>query len=55
MSDKVEFIREAKYNKEYIVPLDELSKDFIRRMLKKEPKERLTAVEALAHPWFLVS
>jgi len=23
-------------------------------MLRKEPTERLTAVEALAHPWFLV-
>ena len=24
-------------------------------MLKKDPKERLSASEALSHPWFLVS
>lgn len=35
--------------------LDEIPKDFIRRMLKKDPMERLTAAEALSHPWFLVS
>ena len=54
ISDKVEFIRAGNYNTDYIRNIDDVPKDFIRRMLRKEPTERLTAVEALAHPWFLV-
>ncbi|KAL4432623.1 hypothetical protein ABPG74_004916 [Tetrahymena malaccensis] len=54
ISDKIEFIRNAQYNLDYIKDLDDISKDFIRRMLKKDPAERLTASEALSHPWFLV-
>ncbi|KAL4479213.1 hypothetical protein ABPG72_011425 [Tetrahymena utriculariae] len=54
ISDKIEFIRNAQYNQDYIKDLDDISKDFIRRMLRKDPAERLTASEALQHPWFLV-
>ncbi|EAS02451.2 Serine/Threonine kinase domain protein (macronuclear) [Tetrahymena thermophila SB210] len=54
ISDKIEFIRNAQYNQDYIKDLDDISKDFIRRMLRKDPAERLTASEALSHPWFLV-
>lgn len=27
-------------------------KDLITKMLEKDPKKRITAVEAMEHPWF---
>jgi len=32
--------------------VDELAKDFIRKLLVKDPKQRLTAQQAKDHPWF---
>lgn len=55
ISDKIESIRSGSYNTEYIKDIEEVPKDFVRRMLKREPSERLTADSALSHPWFLVN
>jgi calcium-dependent protein kinase len=35
--------------------VSELAKDFINKLLKKDPSERLTAKEALDHIWFKVT
>ena len=32
--------------------VSDLAKDFIRHLLVKDPKERLTAQQAIEHPWF---
>lgn len=32
--------------------VSDLAKDFIQHLLVKDPKERLTATEAMEHPWF---
>lgn len=47
-------IKKGKYDtlsKEYI-SLSENAKDLINKLLKYNPKERITAKEALRHPWF---
>ena len=35
------------------VTLSDLAMDLIGKMLTKEPKKRITATEALQHPWIL--
>lgn len=42
-------VRNVIYNEPYY--LSEGIKDFIRGLLKKNPKERMTINEALNHPW----
>ncbi|KAL7748262.1 Calcium/calmodulin-dependent protein kinase type I [Sorochytrium milnesiophthora] len=37
--------------KEYWTGVSEVAKDFIRRLLKIEPSERMSAKQALEHPW----
>ncbi|KAJ1823233.1 Calmodulin-dependent protein kinase cmk2 [Coemansia sp. RSA 2675] len=45
LSDNIEFIET------YWWDVSENAKDFIRRSLKSNPSERMTASEALQHPW----
>jgi len=47
-------IKTGKYdinNKQYL-SLSQNAKDFIAKLLKYNPQERITALEALNHPWF---
>ncbi|CAG9460057.1 unnamed protein product [Pedinophyceae sp. YPF-701] len=42
---------ELSFNKPYWADISDEGKDFVRRLLQKEPGDRLTAKEALQHPW----
>ena len=46
-------IRECKYNEAYIEKVSDNAKDFIRRLLQKDPLERWTAEKCLHHPWIV--
>lgn len=51
----IEQIKEAKYEfdpMEWDV-ISDLAKDFVGKMLEKDPEKRLSAQEALNHPWIL--
>ncbi|XP_029436244.1 death-associated protein kinase 2-like isoform X1 [Rhinatrema bivittatum] len=39
------------FDERYFKQTSELAKDFIRELLMKEPKDRMTADECLVHPW----
>ncbi|MGH0120768.1 UNVERIFIED_CONTAM: hypothetical protein FKN15_027134 [Acipenser sinensis] len=39
------------FDEEYFVHTSELAKDFIRRLLVKDPKKRMTIEDSLQHPW----
>ncbi|NWS76678.1 DAPK3 kinase, partial [Crotophaga sulcirostris] len=39
------------FDEEYFSNTSELAKDFIRRLLVKDPKKRMTIAESLEHPW----
>nr|XP_033779975.1 death-associated protein kinase 2-like isoform X3 [Geotrypetes seraphini]XP_033779976.1 death-associated protein kinase 2-like isoform X3 [Geotrypetes seraphini] len=39
------------FDDRYFKETSEMAKDFIRELLVKEPKDRMTAVECLVHPW----
>ena len=54
MSDTIEMITEGVLNEEKMSSLDMTRKDFLRRILKKKPRDRLTAYEALIHPYFIL-
>lgn len=38
--------------KKYLTAASENAKDLLYRMLEKDPKQRISALEALYHPWF---
>ncbi|XP_017266326.1 death-associated protein kinase 3 [Kryptolebias marmoratus] len=42
------------FDEEYFSNTSELAKDFIRRLLVKDPKKRMTIDESLQHPWIKV-
>lgn len=42
------------FDEEYFVHTSELAKDFIRRLLVKDPKKRMTIEDSLQHPWIKV-
>ncbi|XP_069013884.1 death-associated protein kinase 3 [Embiotoca jacksoni] len=42
------------FDEEYFSNTSELAKDFIRRLLVKDPKKRMTIDESLEHPWIKV-
>uniref|UniRef100_A0A1A7X0G3 non-specific serine/threonine protein kinase n=1 Tax=Iconisemion striatum TaxID=60296 RepID=A0A1A7X0G3_9TELE len=42
------------FDEEYFSNTSELAKDFIRRLLVKDPKKRMTINESLEHPWIKV-
>ncbi|KAG9343641.1 hypothetical protein JZ751_013811, partial [Albula glossodonta] len=39
------------FDEEYFSNTSELAKDFIRRLLVKDPKKRMTITDSLQHPW----
>ncbi|NXD45407.1 DAPK3 kinase, partial [Copsychus sechellarum] len=39
------------FDEEYFSSTSELAKDFIRRLLVKDPKKRMTIAQSLEHPW----
>ncbi|XP_063074518.1 death-associated protein kinase 3 [Engraulis encrasicolus] len=39
------------FDEEYFSNTSELAKDFIRRLLVKDPKKRMTICDSLEHPW----
>ncbi|NXR25980.1 DAPK3 kinase, partial [Cinclus mexicanus] len=39
------------FDEEYFSNTSELAKDFIRRLLVKDPKKRMTIAQSLEHPW----
>jgi serine/threonine protein kinase len=39
------------FDEEEFIPVSAEAKDFIQALLKTNPDERLSATEALAHPW----
>ncbi|XP_060642170.1 death-associated protein kinase 3 [Anolis sagrei] len=39
------------FDEEYFSSTSELAKDFIRRLLVKDPKKRMTIEQSLEHPW----
>ncbi|XP_045907607.1 death-associated protein kinase 3 [Micropterus dolomieu] len=43
------------FDEEYFSNTSELAKDFIRRLLVKDPKKRMTIDDSLEHPWIKVS
>ncbi|KAI9184340.1 Calcium/calmodulin-dependent protein kinase type I [Blastocladiella emersonii ATCC 22665] len=52
--DEIQAIIRADYAfepKEYWTHVSDVAKDFIRGLLKLDPNERMTARQALAHPW----
>ncbi|KAK9408972.1 death-associated protein kinase 3 [Crotalus adamanteus] len=42
------------FDEEYFSNTSELAKDFIRRLLVKDPKKRMTIEQSLEHPWIKV-
>ncbi|XP_036410108.1 death-associated protein kinase 3-like [Megalops cyprinoides] len=42
------------FDEEYFSSTSELAKDFIRRLLVKDPKKRMTIQDSLEHPWIKV-
>ncbi|XP_041085819.1 death-associated protein kinase 3-like [Polyodon spathula] len=42
------------FDEEYFMHTSELAKDFIRRLLVKDPKKRMTIEDSLQHPWIKV-
>jgi|TARA_B110001469_G_scaffold118516_1_gene125319 calcium/calmodulin-dependent protein kinase I len=42
---------EYEFLRPYWDPISDSAKDFIRQMLRVDPKQRITCDEALAHPW----
>uniref|UniRef100_A0A8C3FWD2 non-specific serine/threonine protein kinase n=1 Tax=Chrysemys picta bellii TaxID=8478 RepID=A0A8C3FWD2_CHRPI len=42
------------FDEEYFSNTSELAKDFIRRLLVKDPKKRMTIAQSLEHPWIKV-
>ncbi|CAI5798907.1 death-associated protein kinase 3 [Podarcis lilfordi] len=42
------------FDEEYFSNTSELAKDFIRRLLVKDPKKRMTIDQSLEHPWIKV-
>ncbi|XP_056599248.1 death-associated protein kinase 3 [Triplophysa dalaica] len=42
------------FDEEYFSNTSELAKDFIRRLLVKDPKKRMTITDSLQHPWIKV-
>ncbi|XP_064424391.1 death-associated protein kinase 3 [Latimeria chalumnae] len=42
------------FDEEYFSNTSELAKDFIRRLLVKDPKKRMTIRDSLEHPWIKV-
>ena len=42
---------EYEFLRPYWDPISETAKDFIRQMLRVDPKQRITCDQALAHPW----
>ncbi|KAG7243752.1 hypothetical protein INR49_009514 [Caranx melampygus] len=42
------------FDEEYFSNTSELAKDFIRRLLVKDPKKRMTIDDSLEHPWIKV-
>ncbi|RXN09962.1 death-associated kinase 3 [Labeo rohita] len=42
------------FDEEYFSNTSELAKDFIRRLLVKDPKRRMTIEDSLQHPWIKV-
>ena len=44
-------ISEGKYSEAHLDKVSVAAKDFIRRLLVRSPKERMTAEQALQHPW----
>uniref|UniRef100_A0A4W4G5V2 non-specific serine/threonine protein kinase n=1 Tax=Electrophorus electricus TaxID=8005 RepID=A0A4W4G5V2_ELEEL len=42
------------FDEEYFSNTSELAKDFIRRLLVKDPKKRMTIEDSLEHPWIKV-
>ncbi|XP_058019401.1 death-associated protein kinase 3 [Ahaetulla prasina] len=42
------------FDEEYFSSTSELAKDFIRRLLVKDPKKRMTIEQSLEHPWIKV-
>ncbi|XP_053354967.1 death-associated protein kinase 3 [Clarias gariepinus] len=42
------------FDEEYFSNTSELAKDFIRRLLVKDPKKRMTIQDSLEHPWIKV-
>lgn len=58
--DKAELIRETTRGKvtfhdRFWKHVSEPAKDFIRKLLVVDPKQRLTAAQALQHPWIVAS
>jgi serine/threonine protein kinase len=52
--DQMQAIIDAKFSfepKEYWDPISQTAKDFISRCLVADPEDRMTAEEALTHPW----
>ncbi|XP_043910019.1 death-associated protein kinase 3 [Protopterus annectens] len=43
------------FDDEYFSNTSELAKDFIRRLLVKDPKKRMTIEDSLQHPWIKVN
>lgn len=43
---------EVEYPAKYWSKISDKAKDLVSKMLKKDPKDRITTEEALAHPWF---
>ncbi|NXC51366.1 DAPK1 kinase, partial [Penelope pileata] len=39
------------FEERYFSDTSDMAKDFIRQLLVKEPRERMTASECLVHPW----
>ncbi|XP_023699838.1 death-associated protein kinase 3 [Paramormyrops kingsleyae] len=42
------------FDEEYFANTSELAKDFIRRLLVRDPKKRMTIEDSLEHPWIKV-
>merc|ERR1711957_1104309 len=42
---------EYEFLRPYWDPISDSAKDFIRQMLRVDPKQRITCDQALAHPW----
>ncbi|KAI9006181.1 kinase-like domain-containing protein [Gaertneriomyces semiglobifer] len=55
-ADELQNILNARYSfaHDYWYDISEQAKDFIRRLLLVNPKERMTARQALQHPWLLM-
>mmetsp|Transcript_7868 Transcript_7868/g.26317 ORF Transcript_7868/g.26317 Transcript_7868/m.26317 type:complete len:789 (+) Transcript_7868:287-2653(+) len=44
-------ISECNYSEQYLDRVSPEAKDFIRQLLRRDPKQRMTAERALQHPW----